>query len=66
MMVKLFKGIGKIFEEYSKVQWPNKQKIIESTAWVVVMSLLITIYLGLFDFAADGVLKSLVSLFGGK
>ena len=65
-MMKLYKNISKILEEYSKVQWPSKRKTIESTAWVVTMSILVSVYLGVFDVAADGMLKKLVSLFGGN
>lgn len=36
--------------EYSKVQWPAKQQIITSTAWVITMTILISVYLGIYDF----------------
>lgn len=60
------KGLMKVIEEYSKVQWPSRSKVFESTAWVITMSVLVSIYLGVFDFAADRVLKQLVSLMGGR
>ncbi|MGF6905507.1 preprotein translocase subunit SecE [Fusobacterium sp. PH5-44] len=63
--MNLYRGLVKVIEEYSKVQWPNRSKIFESTAWVITMSVLVSIYLGVFDFAADRILRQLVSLVGG-
>lgn len=51
--------------EYSKVQWPKKEEIVNSTLWVIAMSLIMSIYLGVFDLIASKGLKMLVSLFGG-
>ncbi|MBC2856283.1 MAG: preprotein translocase subunit SecE [Cetobacterium sp.] len=51
--------------EYSKVQWPGKNEVITATLWVVVMSIFLGIYLGVFDLAASRLIKMLVSLFGG-
>lgn len=58
----LFKNVKK---EYSKVQWPKKKEIISATIWVVVMSVFLGIYLGVFDIIASRLIKMLVSLFGG-
>jgi len=52
--------------EYSKVEWPRKKAIKHATAWVVAMSVLLSIYLGVFDMVALRLLKILVSLFGGQ
>lgn len=52
-------------KEYSKVEWPRKKEIISATTWVVVMSIFLGIYLGVFDIIASRLLKMLVSLFGG-
>lgn len=60
--MNLFQGIKM---EYSKVQWPNKEEIKNSTLWVIAMSLILSIYLGVFDLIASRLLKILVSLFGG-
>ncbi|MDO5788929.1 MAG: preprotein translocase subunit SecE [Fusobacterium sp.] len=51
--------------EYSKVQWPSKEEVKNSTLWVIAMSLILSIYLGVFDLIASRLLKILVSLFGG-
>ena len=60
--MNLFQGIK---TEYSKVQWPNKEEVKISTLWVIAMSLILSIYLGVFDLIASRLLKILVSLFGG-
>lgn len=48
--------------EYSKVQWPTKHQIVTSTAWVITMTILISIYLGVFDFIVVRCLKVLEAL----
>ena len=60
--MNLFQGIK---TEYSKVQWPNKEEVKNPTLWVIAMSLILSIYLGVFDLIASRLLKILVSLFGG-
>lgn len=60
--MSLFQDVRK---EYSKVQWPKKKDIISSTVWVVVMAVILSIYLGVFDLIATRLLKNLVSLLGG-
>ena len=60
--MNLFQGIK---TEYSKVQWPNKEEVKNSTLWVIAMSLILSIYLGVFDLIASRLLKILASLFGG-
>lgn len=57
--MNLFKSIKM---EYSKVQWPRKNEIITSTAWVITMTLLISAYLGVFDFIVVRCLKVLEAL----
>ena len=52
--------------EYSKVEWPRKKAVIHATVWVAVMSVALSIYLGVFDIVALRLLKILVSLFGGQ
>ncbi len=52
--------------EYSKVEWPRRKQVVHATVWVAVMSVALSIYLGVFDIVALGLLKRLVSLFGGQ
>ncbi|WP_297404618.1 preprotein translocase subunit SecE [uncultured Cetobacterium sp.] len=57
--------VNDVKKEYSKVEWPRKKEIVSATTWVVVMSIFLGIYLGVFDIIASRLLKMLVSLFGG-
>lgn len=52
----------KVKIEYSKVEWPSKKEVIHSTAWVVTMTVLISIYLGIFDILAVRALKVLEAI----
>lgn len=61
--MKLFKDVKM---EYSKVEWPRKKQVVHATAWVVAMSVALSIYLGVFDVVVLRLLKILVSLFGGQ
>lgn len=60
--MNLFQGVKM---EYSKVQWPNREQIKNTTMWVIAMSIVLSIYLGVFDLIATRLLDILVSLFGG-
>ena len=54
-----------IKEEYSKVIWPNKEELKDATMLVALISIAISIYLGVFDLAASRLLDLLVSVVGG-
>ncbi|MGL4533991.1 MAG: preprotein translocase subunit SecE [Fusobacteriaceae bacterium] len=60
--MNLLKGIKM---EYSKVQWPKKAEIKHATLWVVIMSSVLSLYLGVFDIIASRLLKLLTSIIGG-
>jgi preprotein translocase subunit SecE len=51
--------------EYAKVQWPKKSEIKHTTVWVIVMSSVLSLYLGVFDIIASRLLKMLASVIGG-
>ena len=48
--------------EYSKVEWPSRVEVLHSTIWVVAMTVLISIYLGVFDYLAVRALNTLEAL----
>ncbi|CAM2393832.1 preprotein translocase subunit SecE [Fusobacterium watanabei] len=48
--------------EYSKVEWPSRTEVIHSTLWVVTMTVLVSIYLGIFDVLAVRALNFLEAL----
>lgn len=60
--MNLLKGIKM---EYSKVQWPKKSETKHATLWVVIMSSVLSLYLGVFDIIASRLLKLLTSIIGG-
>jgi preprotein translocase subunit SecE len=51
--------------EYAKVTWPNKEEVKNATIIVAVMSVALSVYLGVFDLIASRLLEMLVSGFGG-
>ena len=63
--MNLIKGIKGIKIEYSKVQWPKKSEMKHATAWVVIMSCVLSLYLGVFDIIASRLITLLTSLIGG-
>ncbi|WCB31918.1 preprotein translocase subunit SecE [Fusobacterium nucleatum] len=52
----------KVKMEYSKVEWPSRTEVIHSTIWVVTMTVIISIYLGIFDILAVRALNFLEAL----
>lgn len=60
--MNLLKGIKM---EYSKVQWPKKSETKHATVWVVLMSCVLSLYLGVFDIIASRLIKLLASIIGG-
>ena len=46
--------------ELKKVKWPSKKELLASTAAVIVLVLVISIYLGLIDFGLIKIIKSIV------
>ena len=52
----------KVKMEYSKVEWPSRTEVIYSTIWVVTMTVIISIYLSVFDILAVRALNFLEAL----
>lgn len=46
--------------ELKKVKWPTKKELLASTAAVLVLVLVISLYLGLIDFGLIKLIKSIV------
>jgi preprotein translocase subunit SecE len=51
--------------EYKKVSWPNKQEVVNATLLVAALSVVLSIYLGLFDLLFSKFLDLVVAFFGG-
>jgi preprotein translocase subunit SecE len=60
-------NLGKIVQffkevrvELGKVTWPNRDELIGSTIIVVVLSLILSVYIGLLDFVLSHVLGRII------
>lgn len=58
----LFKHLKETKDEFSHVNWPSRQQTITYTVIVLVVSLVIAYYLGLFDWIFAQGLATLISL----
>ncbi|MBN1847238.1 MAG: preprotein translocase subunit SecE [Deltaproteobacteria bacterium] len=46
--------------ELKKVKWPTRKELLAATAMVIVLSLVISFYLGLIDFALVKIIKGII------
>ena len=46
--------------ELKKVKWPTRKELLASTAVVIVLTLIISLFLGLVDFGLIKILKNIV------
>ncbi|OPX37058.1 MAG: preprotein translocase subunit SecE [Desulfobacteraceae bacterium 4484_190.2] len=46
--------------ELKKVKWPTRKELLASTAVVIVLTLFISLFLGLVDFGLIKILKNVV------
>jgi preprotein translocase subunit SecE len=61
-----FKGIGRFFmnmkHELKKVSWPSKKELINYSLVVFAFMLVMTVIIGVFDFAAGALVNLIVNL----
>lgn len=61
-----FKGIGRFFmnmkHELKKVTWPTKKEMINYSLVVFAFMLVMTVIIGVFDFAASALVNLIVNL----
>ena len=50
--------------ELKKVVWPNRQTVAKNTGTVLLCSLLIGVFIWVFDFAAVSLVQMILSIFG--
>jgi preprotein translocase subunit SecE len=50
---KLIKFLKEVRNELNKVTWPTKNEIIGSTIVVVIVSIIMSIFIGIVDFGLD-------------
>ena len=65
-VVGFFKGIGRFFmnmkHELKKVTWPTKKELINYSLVVFAFMLIMTVIIGVFDFAASALVNLIVNL----
>ena len=65
---RTFKAIGKWFRgmksELKKVVWPTWSQLLNNTLVVIVVSAIVAVIVGLFDFAAMSGINALLGLVG--
>jgi len=52
------------FQEMQKVAWPSKQELIGSTTVVVVMSVIVSIFIGIVDLILNKLVNLLMTVSG--
>jgi len=64
--VSFFKGVGRFFmnmkHELKKVSWPSKKEMINYSVVVFAFMLVMTVIIGVFDFAAGALVNLIVNL----
>jgi len=64
MIEKVTKYFNDTIQELRKVAWPTKDELIGSTIVVVVMSLLVSIFIGIVDQVLNKLVNLLVKFAG--
>lgn len=63
-MVGNIKGfVGEVQAEMKKVSWPTKEQLKESTIVVFVVTIIITVIVGVMDFGLKNTVEFLAGLF---
>lgn len=64
MFNKVKKFVSDVYLEMHKVAWPSRQELVGSTIVVIVMSLLVSIFIGAVDFILKELVNLLISVAG--
>ncbi len=64
MFSKAKKFFNDVYQELQKVAWPSKQELVGSTIVVIVMSLLVSFFIGTVDFILKELVNLLISVAG--
>ncbi|MGC9046867.1 MAG: preprotein translocase subunit SecE [Minisyncoccia bacterium] len=62
MFLKLQKFLQESKQELKRVNWPTKDETIRYTLFVIVLSILIAVYLGLLDFVFLKILQKVLNV----
>ncbi len=61
MITKLQSFIEETKDELNKVTWPSREDTIKLTRTVIIISIIISVYLGLLDYVFNEILNKVVS-----
>jgi len=64
MFAKIRKFFDEVVQELQKVAWPSKDELVGSTMVVIAMTLVISIFIGIVDFALKEIINTLVKITG--
>ncbi len=64
MFSKITKYFNDTYQEMHKVAWPSKDELVGSTIVVIVMSLIVSLFIGAVDLVLNKLVNTLISLAG--
>jgi preprotein translocase subunit SecE len=64
MFAKIRKFFDEVVQELQKVAWPSKDELIGSTMVVIAMTLVLSVFIGIVDFALKEIINTLVKITG--
>ena len=64
MFAKIRKFFDEVYLELQKVAWPSRDELIGSTTVVIVMTLVLSIFIGVVDFVLKEIINTLVRIAG--
>ncbi len=53
--------VGEVISELKKVTWPNRKETLGATGVVLILVIIVSIYLGLVDYALSHLVRVLIS-----
>lgn len=59
-MKKIQKYLSEVVQELKKVTWPTSEELKGSTLVVIVFSIAMAIFIGLSDFALNGIMSKIL------
>ena len=65
MIEKFTKFFSDVYQELGKVAYPSRQELVGSTVVVVIMSFIVSIFIGAVDFILKELVNVLVKLAAG-
>ncbi len=54
------KFLGQVRSELKKVVWPNKKEVIRMTTTVIIVSLMVSLYIGALDYGFTKIMEVMI------